>query len=147
MRITGTLLTVLLLCIALGCSSVSRTEREYFTRPEAREQYIVDHPECAYRDQIKNGEIIRGMDIYEVIASWGLPNVYLVSEDRPKEHWIYYVQEESSKSVLIYTLTFDGEYLEGWDIDQKRFDDYRIVSGPGGEAEPQRPFDSLRKKY
>jgi hypothetical protein len=147
MKITGTLLTVVLLCTAVGCSSISQTEREYFTRPEAREQYIIDHPDCAYGDQIRNGEIIRGMDIYEVIASWGLPNVYLVSEEAPKEYWIYYVQEGVSKAVLIYTLTFAEERLEGWDIDQKRFDDYRIVSGMSDKSEQSRQFDSLKKKF
>lgn len=147
MKITGILLTVVLLGAAIGCSSISHTEREYFTRPEAREQYIIDHPNCTHSDQIRNGEIIRGMDIYEVIASWGLPNVYLVSKEQPKEYWIYYVQEEASKAVLIYTLTFGGEHLEGWDIDQKRFDDYRIVSDMSVEAEPARTLGTIKKKY
>ncbi len=147
MKITGILLTAVLLCAAIGCSGISRTEREYFTRPEAREQYIIDHPDCAHSDQIRNGEIVRGMDIYEVIASWGLPNVYLVSEKTPKEYWIYYVQEESSKAVLIYTLTFGGERLEDWDIGQKRFDDYRIVSDMNVKTEPGRTLGTIRKKY
>ncbi len=147
MKITGTLFIVVLLCIAVGCSSISQTEREYFTRPEAREQYIIDHPDCTCRDQIRNGEIIRGMDIYEVIASWGLPNVYLVSKEVPKEYWIYYVQEGASKAVLIYTLTFAEDYLEGWDIDQKRFDDYRIVSDMSVKPERSKMFDTIKKKY
>jgi hypothetical protein len=147
MKITGILLTAVLLCFAIGCSHISQTEREYFTRPEAREQFIIDHPDCAHIDQIRNGEIIRGMDIYEVIASWGLPNVYLVSKEQPKEYWIYYVQEKASKAVLIYTLTFAGEYLEGWDIDQKRFDDYRIVSDMSVEETPVNTLGSIKKKY
>ena len=87
------------------------------------------------------------MDIYEVIASWGLPNVYLVSKEEPKEFWIYYVQDKESKSVLIYTLTFSDIYLEGWDIDQKRFDDYRIVSDMGVGGEPAGTVGTIRKKH
>ncbi|HUV36337.1 MAG TPA: hypothetical protein VMX58_05310 [Patescibacteria group bacterium] len=147
MRITGILIIVVLLCTAIGCSSIYKTEREYFTRPEVREEYIADHPGCRYGDQIRDGEIIRGMDIYEVIASWGLPNVYLVSKEEPKEFWIYYVQDGESKLVLIYTLTFDDACLEGWDIDQKRFDDYSIVSDMSIKTEPLGSVGSLRKKF
>lgn len=147
MKITRTLIVVVLMCTAIGCSGISQTEREFFTRPEAREQYIVDNPDCQFGNQIRNGEIIKGMDIYEVIASWGLPNVYLVSKEEPKEFWIYYVQDEDSKSVLIYSLTFEDDCLEGWDIDQKRFDDYRIVSDMSHTGEPPGSIGTLRKKH
>ena len=147
MRTTGILIVAALLCTGIGCSHISHTEREFFTRPEAREQYIAANPDCQYSDQIRNGEIIRGMDIYEVIASWGLPNVYLVSKEEPNEYWIYYVQAEESKLVLIYTLTFRDIFLEGWDIDQKRFDDYRIVSDVSIEGEPVGTVGTIRKKF
>ena len=147
MRITGILMIIALCCTVIGCSGVSRTEREFFTRPEAREQYIADHPDCAFGEHIRNGEITRGMDIYEVIASWGLPNVYLVSKEEPKEFWIYYVQDPDSKSVLIYTLTFGDVYLEGWNIDQKRYDDYRVVSGASTGKKPMEAVGTVKKKY
>jgi hypothetical protein len=139
------LAAVLVSCI--GCSSAFRTEREDFTDPEARETYIDAHPDCRYGEQILNGEIIRGMDIYEVIASWGLPNVYLASGEGPKEHWIYYVQNSESKSVLIYTLTFTDDNLEGWNIDQKRLDDHRIVSDLAPSSVSPEALGSLKRKY
>jgi hypothetical protein len=112
----------------IGCSGISQSERADFTRPEAREKFLAGHPQCLYHRQIQNGEIVRGMDIHEVMASWGLPNVYLATTGGTKEYWVYYVQVPDSRSVLIYTLAFTDTRLDGWDIDQKRFDDYRIVS-------------------
>ena len=147
MRITGILIAIALLCTGIGCSGISNTEQEFFTRPEAREQYIIAHPDCPFDNQIRNGEIIRGMEIYEVIASWGLPNVYLVSKEESKEFWIYYVQDTESKLVLIYTLTFSDVYLEGWDIDQKRFDDYRIVSDMSVGKKSAGTIGTIRKKF
>jgi hypothetical protein len=132
----------------VGCSGISQSERGDFTRPEAREKYLAGNPQCRYHEQIQNGEIMRGMDIYEVIASWGLPNVYIPSGDERKECWIYYVQQRDSKSVLIYTLRFDGVLLYDWDIDQKRFDDYRIVSEMGAETREAVNAEAVtRRKY
>ncbi len=121
------LLVVLGAIVLLGCSGVSMIERENLTRPEAREEFVVNNPGGSYNEFIRNGEIVKGMDIYEVMASWGLPNVYLVSNSEPLEHWIYYVQNEDSRSILIYTLTFDDDCLHEWDIDLKRFTDTRVV--------------------
>ncbi len=147
MKRTICLILAMVFCAGIGCSGISHTERENFTRPEAREKYIVSHPECKHEVHIRNGEIIRGMDIYEVMASWGLPNVYLASTDEPKEFWIYYVQQKDTKTVIIYTLTFDNNCLEGWDIDQKRFDDYRIVSETKLSTEEPGDVGTMRKKF
>lgn len=110
-------------------------ERENFIDVSAREDYVRKHPESAYCLNIKNGEIIRGMNGEEVIASWGLPNVYLVSSRKAEEYWIYYVEDDISSSVLIYTLTFDQENaLDGWAIDMKRYIDHSFVLNPATQA-------------
>ncbi|MBN1884598.1 MAG: hypothetical protein JW876_03605 [Candidatus Krumholzibacteriota bacterium] len=137
------ILTVLLASIVTGCgcAGMSTVEREYLTEPASREQYLVDHPGCAFIRHIRNGEIVRGMVFDEVMASWGLPNVYMASEGTPREYWIYYVQGEDTRSILIYTLLFHDSCLEQWEIDQKRFADTRIVSG--GEAQGMERVNTL----
>jgi hypothetical protein len=122
MRKTSILLVAAIILIQLGCTGRSTVEKEYFISPEARQFYIAEHPDGTFNEYIKNGEIIRGMDFNEVIASWGLPNVYLHSTKAPREYWFYYVEDPSSNTVLIYTLSFEQDILGDWDIDIKRFD-------------------------
>ncbi len=118
---------LLVVSIMLGCSGVSTVEQADLTRLESREHFIELNPNSLFCEYVRNGEIIRGMNIYEVIASWGLPNVYLVSRQDHSENWVYYVEDRDSRSILIYTLTFREEMLETWEIDMKRFADQRIV--------------------
>lgn len=125
---TTSVLFLLAIVLAAGCAGVSTVEREYLTKPETREEYLHEHPDCAFVRQIRNGEIMRGMIAEEVMASWGLPNVYMASDTSPQEFWVYYVQGSTTNSILIYTLVFDDAQLGGWEIDQKRFTDTRIVS-------------------
>jgi len=127
MSTTSKVIAALLFLSMVGCSGISTVERAELTNVESREHYISTNPNSVFCENIRNGEIVRGMDIYEVIASWGLPNVYLVSQKQPHENWIYYVQDQDSRSILIYTLTFDDNLLEGWEIDMKRFVDQRVV--------------------
>ncbi|HER44039.1 MAG TPA: hypothetical protein ENO08_06230 [Candidatus Eisenbacteria bacterium] len=127
MRTAAKVMAALLFLSMIGCSGVSTVERAELTNVESREQFVASHPGGAYCENIRNGEIVRGMDIYEVIASWGLPNVYLVSPKQPQENWIYYVGDRDSHSILIYTLTFNDNLLEDWEIDMKRFVDQRVV--------------------
>ncbi|OQX85253.1 MAG: hypothetical protein B6D63_02695 [Candidatus Latescibacteria bacterium 4484_7] len=122
MKILSLPLIVLLLGLLVGCSQISNVERANLTNPGVREDFITHHPGCSHNENIKNGEIVRGMDIYEVLASWGLPNVYITSKNNnKKEYWVYYIGVENSNSILVYTLKFNDNVLEDWDIDQKRF--------------------------
>jgi hypothetical protein len=131
------LLPALLMIFAIaGCSCRSNVEREEFTSSATREIYIEGHPESAFQENIRNGEIIRGMNEDEVIASWGMPNVYLTSKTMEEERFIYYVQDRETRSVLVYSLDFDSDnILYNWDIDQKRLSSYSLV---GFENSPGR---------
>ena len=70
------------------------------------------------------------MNTSEVMASWGMPDIYLQARNEPVEHWIFYIEDEGSRSVLVYTLTFDNDILGDWDIDMKRFVEHRVVYDP-----------------
>lgn len=125
---------VMIICAAslivfiTGCSHYSEIEKAHFTALEDREEYLNKNPDCIHSEHIRKGEITRGMNAKEVMASWGLPNVYLVSRENPEEYWVYYTGDDNNQSILIFTLVFDhGNNLIGWDIDMKRFDDHRVV--------------------
>lgn len=118
----------IMLAASLGCSCVSTVERANRTPLACREDYVKLHPESAHGESIVSGEIVRGMSSNEVLASWGLPNVYVVTRTTPTEQWIYYLRDRDSLTMLIYTLTFADDTLQVWDIDQKRFVGQGIVS-------------------
>jgi hypothetical protein len=120
MRLMLVLSTVAMLLTSYGCSCVPTVERANLTSAASREEFTKTHPDCAHNDCIKNGEIVRGMSAHEVMASWGLPNVYIVTRTSPSEQWIYYVRDRDSLSMLIYTLGFADDTLRVWDVDQKR---------------------------
>ena len=128
MRYLPLLFAMSLLVFVSGCSCNSQIEREDLTSSDAREIFIEGHPESAFQENIRNGEIIRGMNEDEVIASWGMPNVYLTSTKRNEERFIYYLQDKGTNSVLVYMLDFDGDnILHDWDIDEKRISSYSLV--------------------
>jgi len=128
MRYLPLLFAIPALFLLPGCSCTSQIEKEEFTSNDAREIYIDGHPESTFQENIRNGEIIRGMNAEEVLASWGMPNVYLTSRTRNEERFIYYVQDDEANSVLVYMLDFDSDnILFDWDIDEKRLSSYSLV--------------------
>jgi hypothetical protein len=128
MRFLSLLFAVTVLLALNGCSGTSQVERESFTSSEAREIYIEGHPECGFQENIRNGEIVRGMNEDEVLASWGMPNVYLTSMVSDEERFIYYVQDRETRSVLVYMLDFDEDnILYDWELDEKRLESYGLI--------------------
>lgn len=128
MRYLPLLLAMPMLIFVSGCSCTTQVEREEFTSRDAREIFIEGHPESSFQENIRNGEIIRGMNADEVIASWGMPNVYLTSKASDEERFIYYIQDKGGSSVLVYMLDFDdGNILYDWNIDEKRLTSYSLV--------------------
>ncbi len=128
MRYASLLFAMPLLIFISGCSCTSQVEREDFTSSEAREIFIDGHPESAFQENIREGEIVRGMNGDEVIASWGMPSVYLTSRLKDEERFIYYIQDREANSVLVYMLDFDEDnILYDWDIDEKRLSSYSLI--------------------
>jgi len=128
MRFVLIVSAVALLATTHGCSCVSTIERADLTPASSREEYVRLHPAGVHNACIKNGEIVRGMSAREVIASWGLPNVYIAAKTTPAEQWIFYIKDHDSLSMLIYTLGFADDTLQAWDVEQKRFVGQGIVS-------------------
>lgn len=128
MRFMLILSAVALLATSYGCSCVSTVERANLTPAVVRTEYIRLHPDGAHNDCIRNGEIVRGMSAHEVVASWGLPNVYVLTRTSPGEQWIYYIKDRDSLAMLVYTLGFADDTLRVWNIDQKRDVGQGIIS-------------------
>jgi len=135
-------LVVVMATVFCACSGVSTLERANLTSLESRQDFIRLHPEGVHNKFIENGEIVPGMSVHEVIASWGMPNVYVVTPMAPNEQWIYYLKDSNSESMLIYTLSFGNDTLQTWNVDQKRFVGQGVVSKE--EIGPNAPIETIR---
>lgn len=131
----------------LGCSHCSQVEKENFLELSQRQESADKLPESRFSNNIVAGEITRGMNGHEVMASWGLPNVYLISRKKPEEYWIYYVEDKDTRAILIYTLIFNTEdELMDWDIDMKRYIDNSYVLNPAAIKEDTETKTSPSKR-
>lgn len=147
MRCTLVVIAVLALMTALGCSGVSTVEKADLTNPTAREGYVKTHLGDVHAMFVRDGEITKGMSADEVIASWGMPNVYSLSRTEPSENWIYYVKARDSAVIFIYTLTFRADTLAMWDIEQRRVAGQPIVSTfvPPPDTSPRSDPDARKR--
>jgi hypothetical protein len=92
---------------------ISGTESDYLL--QLRAEYLAANPDGAYNEYIKRGEVVKGMDILEVLASWGHPEVRK-KENALTEHWIYREVDEDSKDWVLFTFTFRRTVLAEWDL-------------------------------
>lgn len=147
MRCTLVVIAVLTLVTALGCSGVSTVEKANLTNPTSREGYVKAHPGDVHAMFVQDGEITRGMSADEVIASWGMPNVYTLSRTEPSENWIYYVKARDSAVIVIYTLTFRADTLAAWDIEERRLTGLAVVStfDPPSGTSPRSDLDAKKR--
>lgn len=116
----------------IGCSPISQVEKGELYESELKEDYLAEHPQCIYADNIEDGEVENGMNRDEVKASWGMPNAIVVEDDVENQFWVYYTRGRDSGSVMIYTLNFREEILKDWNIEIKRISSYFVE----GEAPP-----------
>jgi hypothetical protein len=107
----------LTLASVLSCShnprKISGTESDYLL--QLRQEYLAANPDGAYNEYIKRGEVVKGMDLLEVLAAWGHPE-RRTKESSLTEHWIYREVDEDSKDWVLYTFTFRRNVLAEWDL-------------------------------
>ena len=126
MRTSARTLCLLTLTIVwTGCTHVPRAPKETDVLLSMRDQYLQDHPNGPHNDRIRKGELEKGMNVLEVLASWGLPDRRVWSSR--SEIWTYAVTDEVSRDALRYTLVFDERVLRRWDLD-------RVTVGMGFDA-------------
>lgn len=103
--------------LAVACSHNPRrgqTDQSEYIRM-LREEFFKTHPDGAYNEYIARGEVVRGMDFLEVLASWGNP----VKREKPTpnvEYWLYLEEDEDSKDWVQYKFLFKKSVLDDWEL-------------------------------
>jgi hypothetical protein len=80
-----------------------------------REEFFKTHPDGQYNEFIARGEVVKGMDFLEVLASWGNPN----KREKPTEnveYWLYHEEDENSLDWVEYKFVFRKNVLEDWEL-------------------------------
>jgi hypothetical protein len=83
---------------------------------KGRQDYVNAHPQGTYNDHILSGEVVKGMNLMEVLASWGLPNSRRHSESGSYEYWFFISQDRESGMVRRYELVFQDQMLHDWNV-------------------------------
>jgi hypothetical protein len=110
-------LPLLLVALALACSHNPRrdqTDESDYIRM-LRDEFFKTHPDGQYNHYIAQGEVVRGMDFLEVLASWGNPS----KREKPSpnvEYWVYLEEDEDSKDWVQYKFLFKGNVLDNWEL-------------------------------
>ncbi|MDH4037394.1 MAG: hypothetical protein OEX18_04010 [Candidatus Krumholzibacteria bacterium] len=109
------LLSVSVVFLLSGCSTTLRLSQEkppaYLS--ELRAQYQSENPASPYADRINSGQVVKGMDRFGVLASWGYPEKR-TREGMLYETWTYVDIDESSGDTRTYVLAFRDGVLEDW---------------------------------
>lgn len=81
---------------------------------ELRDDYFRSFPEGPNNEHIRRGEIVRGMSLFEVLASWGIPDARVVPAEGNQERWIYVLLDDLSHDWICYDYEFQGNSLIDW---------------------------------
>jgi len=120
-RVRGFIHITLLLAftfVLAGCSYSPRTLNESASVLEVRNDYLTSNPEGEYNEFIRKGEVTRGMDYTEVLASWGAPDARIRTNDNKGEleAWSYTVIDDINGDWIQFTFKFEKKFLIDWDV-------------------------------
>ncbi len=110
--VSGVLLAVLTAC---GASTLRRSQSDFSDLAGVRSEYVARHPDSPYIDNVARGEIVRGMDVFGVIASWGLPESR-TPDGTEFERWLYIDIDDVASEPVGYALQFEKGVLRSWDV-------------------------------
>ena len=82
-----------------------------------RSEFFKTNPNGVYNEYIERGEVVRGMDFMEVLASWGNP----IKREKPTpnvEYWVYLEEDEDSKDWVQYKFVFKKSLLDDWELER-----------------------------
>lgn len=101
-----------------GCSYTPRTLNETASVLEIRNDYLAANPDGAYNDFIRRGEVTRGMNYTEVLASWGAPDARVRTNDNKGEieAWSYTTMDDLNGDWIQFTFMFEKKTLADWEI-------------------------------
>lgn len=100
-------------CLA-GCAGTPPSRTETAAIRDLRNDYFRTFPEGPNNDHIRRGEVVKGMNLFEVLASWGIPDARVVSNEGSKERWLYVLLDDLSLDWICYEYEFAGNALIDW---------------------------------
>ncbi len=110
------LLLPLLLPLLGSCTSnLQKVDKNSSYLLALRAEYFASNPDGEFNDYIERGEIVKGMDFLEVLASWGHPAARSKRSDTT-ELWTYREINQGTKDWIEYTFTFRSNVLGDWKI-------------------------------
>jgi hypothetical protein len=130
----------LLLLLPMACAPGLRLAEDVHPAyvDDLRAEYLKRNPQSPYLEQVARGEVVKGMDVFGVLAAWGHPERR--SRDDPQsEHWVYIDTDPGNGDVTEYMLAFKQGVLSAWQTHRfspdasalRDTDDGRAVSPPG----------------
>ena len=99
-----------------ACATTAPSRPETPAIRELRADYLRAFPEGRFNDHIQRGEVVKGMSLYEVLASWGIPDAREVATQDNRERWVYVVVDDASLDWIRYDYLFNGNVLLDWEV-------------------------------
>jgi len=112
------LLVLLAIGLTASCAHVPTMLNENPETAKLRAEYLRSHPYGAHNAEIQRGEVVRGMDAMEVLASWGVPQKRETKAKGNKELWSYTSRDAQSGDAVVYELAFADRILQHWTMDR-----------------------------
>lgn len=124
---------LLLLIAACGASTLRRSQVDFSELADLRSEYLTRNPESPYCENVSRGEIVKGMDVFGVVAAWGIPATR-VPDGADFERWLYVDTDDVASEPVGYALAFEKGVLKSWDVQRAGIG--LKVREPSGNAGP-----------
>jgi hypothetical protein len=80
-----------------------------------RSEYLAQNPDSPFREHVFRGEIVKGMDLYSVLAAWGAPQ-HRSQDGEEFQRWLYVDLDDEKNQQVGYALEFEDGLLKSWDV-------------------------------
>lgn len=134
----------LLVTLLFGCSP-SLLRLSHDPNPERladlRAEYYSMNPDSPYREQVSRGEVVKGMDIFGVIAAWGSPE-RRTRDESTAERWVYIDTDQDSGDEVEYALLFKDGLLNAWQSRRSTGGDTAVRKAPNDERPNAQPAEA-----
>jgi hypothetical protein len=98
-----------------ACAVAPPTRTETTSIRQIREEFFRSYPDGRYNQNINRGEVLKGMSLFEVLASWGIPDGRVIKSESNHERWIYVLVDDRSLDWVRYDFVFQSNQLTEWE--------------------------------
>lgn len=100
-----------------ACAHAPRAPEPSPALQSIRDKYLAENPDGTFNEQIRRGEIGKGMSMTEVMASWGAPVDRRADENHlAEESWFYVDRDPYSHDFMMYEIAFESRTVQRWYI-------------------------------